>query len=114
MGTEVLYEETQRGFLLLTLTTIITADGIKITLSPFSYSRKIPVSEVAEVRVGTYQATKFGGWGWGIRIFGDHTAYRLSGNSGVYVELRSGEEVFIGSETPSELAGHLEALFHND
>jgi len=81
----------------------VREDHIYIRYAPL-VTRKIPFMEIERYEARTYQPIKeYGGWGikgWSCK----KTAYNVSGNQGVELELRDGRQVMIGSQRPQELA----------
>jgi hypothetical protein len=101
------FQESQRRFWILRLDTEVRDDGLYVQFWPLHRSfRRIPFEDIEDVTVTTYSAREFGGWAWGIRIGPsmDSVAYRVRGNDGVRVERRNGTDLFLGSQSPTELA----------
>lgn len=101
------YKEEQTRFRILTLDTEVRDDGLYVQLRPVHGSpRRIPFEEIEDVSVTTYSATEFGGWAWGIRIGPSlgSLAYRVRGDDGVRIERRDDADLFVGSQSPAELA----------
>lgn len=112
MASSSRYRETQRRFWILQLDTEVRDDGLSVQFRPLHWSpRRIPFEEIEDVSVTTYSAAEFGGWAWGIRIGPslDSIAYRVRGDDGVRVERRNDADVFLGSQSPAELADAIEA-----
>jgi len=90
-------------FGLVALVLQVTADQVLVNYRPFK-RRAIPLGEIAQVEVRTYNAVKEYG-GWGIKGWSkDNVAYNVSGNRGVELTLRSGSRVMLGSQRADELA----------
>ncbi|MBN1218668.1 MAG: hypothetical protein JXM69_07060 [Anaerolineae bacterium] len=66
-------------------------------------SRQIPLANIKHYQTRTYRPIREYG-GWGIRGWGKHRAYNVSGNKGVELELIDGQKIMIGSQKPEELA----------
>lgn len=76
--------------------------GVYLKFEPFHRSfKRIPFSDLADVRATGYSPLRYGGWGfrWSPR----GVAYTVSGKSGVRFERASGKSVFVGSDRPDEL-----------
>jgi hypothetical protein len=90
-------------FFRLRLVLDVTSDQVVIHYRPLS-RRAIPLIEVEQVTVRTYNAIKeYGGWGvkgWSQK----NVAYNVSGNRGVELTLQDGRRVMLGSQRPDELA----------
>ena len=64
--------------------------------------RDIPLEEIARWQACTYHPVlEYGGWG--IRFSWKGTAYNVSGNRGVRLELVNGKRLLIGSRRAGEL-----------
>jgi hypothetical protein len=103
--TTPIFREATERFWVLRLTTEVRHDGLYVRFNPIQRSfRRIPVSEIDEVDVTTYSSGSYGGWHWGVRwsLSGD-TVYRLRGNQGIELDLKGGQQIFIGSQSPHEL-----------
>ena len=90
------------------LVTEVSPRGLRLRFPPF-LTREIPFTEIRRVQARTYRPLReYGGWGlrWGGR---GKTAYNVSGNKGVEVELTDGRTVMVGSQCPDELAEALRA-----
>jgi len=71
--------------------------------------RRVPAESIRSVATIEYDPTvDFGGYG--IRSGRGGLAYIARGNRAVQLELIDGERLFIGSQKPDELAGHLRGL----
>ncbi len=72
------------------------------------WTRRIALADIARCEPRTYRPLRDYG-GWGIRYGGPARgwAYTLSGRRGLFVELRDGGHVLIGSERPERLAAAL-------
>ena len=81
----------------------LDAAGLHIRFFPL-VSKEIPLGEIAHWEARTYSPLlEYGGWG--IRYsFRNGTAYNISGNQGVQLELTNGKRILIGSQRSEELA----------
>ena len=89
-------------FWLLRMTTEVHDDGVHVQFFPLWRKRIIPFREIRNAAAQTYSPLRdYGGWGirWGPR----GTAYNVSGDRGVLLELAGGKRVMIGSQRPEEL-----------
>lgn len=91
------------------LETRVFADRVVIRFRPFHLrGRVIALADIAEVEGRTYHPViEYGGWG--IRRNAAGMAYTVSGNEGVYLTLREGGGVLIGSRRSGELAAAIRA-----
>lgn len=87
----------------------VRSDHVLIAFGPVNLVRKrIRFSEIEAVRGLTYRPLmEFGGWG--IRPRPGKTAWTIRGNQAAAVTLRSGKQVYVGSEHPQRLAGAIQA-----
>jgi hypothetical protein len=65
--------------------------------------RDLPLEDIAHWQACTYRPVLDYG-GWGIRYSWKGTAYNVSGNRGVQLELVNGKRLLLGSRRPEELA----------
>jgi len=85
------------------LTTEVRDNGIYIQLFPFHLTpRRIDLATLRSYEVRTYKPIREYG-GWGIRKGRQGTAYNMSGNQGVQLEMYNGKRILIGSQKPEEL-----------
>jgi len=79
---------------------------VYVRLAPIHRSlRHIPATAIEDVTVTTYPPATYDGWHWGARrSLGGNTAYRLRGTHGVEVTLDDGRKIFLGSQSPADLA----------
>jgi len=86
------------------LTTEVSSRGIRVRFSPFHRKwREFRTDEIEEVKVGKYRPiAEYGGWGLRMGLKG--WAYNVSGNQGAENRFRSGKNLLIGTQKPSELA----------
>jgi hypothetical protein len=90
------------------LSTEVRDDGIYIQLFPLHWSpRRIDFAKLKSYEVRTYRPIREYG-GWGIRKRRQGTAYNMTGNQGVQLELTNGDRVLIGSQKPDELLRAIE------
>jgi hypothetical protein len=87
-------------FLNMKLITTVEKDMIIIEFVPFT-TREIHEDEIEKTSIRTYQPIREYG-GWGLR-FGRGRAFTASGNKGLQVELKNGEQILIGTQRPEEL-----------
>lgn len=89
-------------FYYLALIIEVTPAQVNIRFHPLT-TRVIPLADIADVEVRTYQALReYGGYGW--RGARGNVAYNVSGNQGVQLTLADGRRVLIGSQHARELA----------
>lgn len=95
-------------FVLVRMTTTVTASEVRMTMVPFPRKRW-PVAELEGCEVVTYRPLlHYGGWGWKwSRKRGP--AYTMRGTRGVMVRRTNGKQFLIGSERPEDLASAIEA-----
>ena len=94
------------------LKTCIKKDGIYVQFFPFHFSYKYYGWEtVAKVYVRTYNPLgEFGGWGLRYSFTGNGTAYNVSGDKGLQLELNTGKKILIGTNKAAELEKVLNQL----
>ena len=87
----------------------VLGDQVLIAFGPIHLVRKhIRFSEIESVRGLTYRPLiEFGGWG--IRPRPGRTAWTIRGNQAAAVKLKSGRQIYVGSEHPQRLAGAIQA-----
>jgi hypothetical protein len=92
------------------LETKISKHGIYVRLFPFHIKFKhYPWSDLSKIYVRRYNAIpEFGGWG--IRFGSNGTAFNVSGNMGLQLELLNRERLLIGTNKPTELTKVIEEL----
>jgi len=84
------------------LYTEVRDDGVYVKFAPLHRtSRRISLSELADIQATGYSPLRYGGWG--IRWRPSGIAYTVSGTSGVRLERTNGRSVFVGSDRPDEL-----------
>lgn len=87
-----------------------TAGRLAVRLFPFP-GRRIAYEDIQNVEVVQYRPIRDYG-GWGLRWSRTGTAYTVSGNIGVRVELRNGKHVLIGTTTPAALREAIRGKIH--
>jgi hypothetical protein len=76
---------------------------------PFHFAdQHLPLNRLEACEAITYSPLKEYG-GWGIRLGAHGMAYNVSGNRGVRLRLKGGEQLLLGSQRPEELAAALDA-----
>ena len=92
------------------LTTTIDKQAIRFKFFPFQRKVKyIDWKEVNEYQIIKYNPIgDFGGWG--IRKRGKRKVYNVSGNVGLLLFLKSGQEMLLGTQKGDELAKFLSAI----
>lgn len=106
------YRETTRRFGVMQLTVAVGPRGIDIEFGPLPRSRRhIPVDDLQNASVAVYQASRYGGWHWGMRTApGGNAVYRLRGGHGVELTLAGGRHVFLGSDDAHGLHAAIVAI----
>ena len=91
----------------LRMSVMVTHEALYVRYFPF-LNRRLALREIERCAPRTYSPIgEYGGWG--IRGFGNHRAYNVSGNRGVQLLLVSGRRLLIGSQRPELLAHALES-----
>lgn len=88
--------------LFIRLQVTVTERAVLVSYRPFT-RRQISFDEIAGATPRTYRPVREYG-GWGLRGTRKNRAYTVDGDQGVYLELRDGRTVLIGSRRPRELA----------
>ena len=94
---------------LLFMVTEVTRTELVVTMGRFFplYRRRVALADILEVRAVTYRPLRdAGGWGirWG-RFEGSRCAFlNARGDRGVFLELRNGKRLIIGSQNAGALA----------
>ena len=109
------------AFFFVRFDTVINNEGVYIKLFPFFLKYKcIPWDTVSKSYVRKYKPIwEYGGWGigrkqrWQIRRRRMNTAYSISGNKGLQLELTNGRRILIGTRKPIELEEVLRKLNRN-
>ena len=78
---------------------------------PFHFkSHQITLTDIESFKSITYSPiTDYGGWG--IRYSFRGTAYNVSGNKGVHIELKSGKKILFGSQRSQEFEDSLKKTY---
>ena len=84
------------------LTVEVGSEGIMIRFFPL-HSRYVSFDDLKTLEAVKYNPIRDYG-GWGLRWGRKGTAYNVSGNRGVLLELENGKHVMIGSQSPEKLA----------
>ncbi len=85
-------------FFLITLETRITNEGIQMKFIPF-VQKRIRWDEIKNAEL-----VKYGFSGFGIRISLKYgTIYNIKGKNGLFIELKNGEKILIGTQKQNEL-----------
>jgi len=99
-------------FDLFKLVTVINSESIRIYFYffPFNVKRIFLWEEIKICRIRTYKPiAEYGGWG--IRTGGSSgTAYNVSGNIGLQLELTNKKRILIGTQKPDEIKSFLNCL----
>lgn len=97
-------------FLIMSLRTKITKDGIIYSYTPFVKEKQLKWDELEKVWVRKYKPIREYG-GWGLRIgFGKGKAYNIWGTKGLQLVFKNGKQLLIGTQKPKELATFLKRL----
>jgi hypothetical protein len=90
-------------FRLLTLETLVDDEGVKCRFKPFQKKFKVfRPEEIESFEVRKYSPIKdFGGWG--IRYGRNGKAFNVSGNQGLFLELKGRKNFMIGTQVPDSL-----------
>lgn len=93
-------------FVVLKMKTTITQKNIQLVYFPFVW-KTINIDDIASLEVINYG---FVG-GWGIRLGTKYgTVYNTRGNKGLYIKLKNGKQLVIGTQKPQELEKVVEQL----
>ncbi len=97
-------------FLVMQLKTQIDDTGIYFRFVPFHLKmKKIGWDEIDKAYIRTYSPLKeYGGWGIRKGMGKTGTAYNISGNEGLQLELKNGKKTLIGTRRPAEIIQLLE------
>jgi hypothetical protein len=87
------------------LETIIKQDGIYVRFFPFHIQFKhYKWDDLTKVYVRHYSPLKeYGGWGIRIGLSGKGTAFNISGNKGLQLEMVNNKKLLIGTNKPEQL-----------
>lgn len=94
------------------LDTLIKNDGIYVRFFPFHLKFKYyPWDILTKSCVRSYSAiTEYGGWGLRLGLFGNGTAFNVSGNKGLQLEMKSNAKLLIGTNKADELTAVLNKI----
>jgi hypothetical protein len=97
------------------LETIIYSDGVQYRFFPFQFrSGFIPWTEITRAEVRKYRPfAEFGGWGIRFNLKYKTTAYNISGNMGLELELKNGRKILIGTQRPDEVKTAVGTFYRN-
>lgn len=92
-------------FWIMTLKTEITTEGVSVQFFPFHLKpRFFPWQNIKSIYVRKYSPLReYGGWGLRVGIFGKGTAYNVSGNIGIQLEIIPNKKLLIGTRQPEEV-----------
>lgn len=92
-------------FLKASLITVITDEGIRVKFFPFHLKFKFfPWNKIERAFIREYNPIgEFGGWGLRFGFFGKGTAYIISGEKGLQLELGNNKKLLIGTQLPAQL-----------
>ncbi|MBO6517149.1 MAG: hypothetical protein JJ975_11420 [Bacteroidia bacterium] len=94
----------------MTLTTKLDRNGIQFSLSPM-VKKSFKWSEIDEYKIVNYG---FVG-GWGIRLTSTYgTIYNMAGKHGLFIKLKSGRKMVIGTQKPEKLETFLKSRLTPD
>lgn len=86
-------------FVVLRMKTVVTKENIQLIYFPFVW-KTINLSDIDTMKVINYG---FVG-GWGIRLWTKYgTVYNVSGNKGLFIKLKNGKTMVIGTQKSQEL-----------
>ncbi len=96
-------------FLLLTLTTEVTAEGIRVKYFPL-WGTRIAWDEVRSAEI-----IQYGFVGYGIRLSFEYgVVYNAKGNKGLQILKKSGDKVLIGTQHPDDLNSAVQKFLLNN
>lgn len=88
----------------LRLDCTVDSAGVNVRLRPFP-GRRVRFADIRSLEVRTFSPLmNYGGWGIKHNFRRRETAYIVSGNKGVSLELMNGKRLLIGSQHPDTLA----------
>lgn len=99
-------------FRFLKLETVIDEEGVKCRFKPFQKKFKAyHPRDIVHWEVKKYHPIReYGGWGVRSGFFRNSSAYNVSGNLGLYMELRDKKSFLIGTQTPDSMRYAMEKL----
>lgn len=97
-------------FLSFRLETQIRTDGIYVRFFPFHIAyRHYTWNSLVKSYIRQYSPiTEYGGWGLRFGIFGNGTAYNISGNMGLQLVFTNNKKLLIGTQQPEEITAVLQ------
>ena len=97
-------------FFLMKLKICIESSGMYFRFTPFQLKwQHIAVSDIQEASSITYRPIRDYG-GWGIRFGWKGRAYNVSGNKGIQIKTKKGENILFGTQKPDEFLKALESI----
>ncbi len=97
-------------FYVTKLITEIRSDGLVISFYPLLFSQiKIPFKNIQSCQAIKYKPLREYG-GWGVRLGAKGTAYNVSGDRGVQIELINGTKILIGSGNSESLSSAINLI----
>lgn len=99
-------------FQFLKLETVIDDQGIKCRFKPFQRKFKTFLPhDIVRWEVKKYHPIReYGGWGIRSGFFRNSSAYNVTGNVGLYMELKSKKSFLIGTQRPDAIKHAMEKL----
>ena len=87
------------------LETEIRRDGIYFRFPPFIRKTRIyRLEDIKQCYVRKYNPImEYGGWGYRMAGKKSGTAFNVSGNMGVQIELKNGKKILLGTKKPDEI-----------
>ncbi len=79
----------------------LSRDAVVIVFYPFTREHRVPLVQIARCEIREYQPLGDHG-GWGVRVVGGMRTYTASGTRAIMLTLKSGDEVLIGTQRPTE------------
>lgn len=101
-------------FRFMTLVTIIDSDGVHYRFKPFQKKFKlIKPEDILRYEVKKYSPIMdYGGWGIRYGSSANGTAYNVSGNQGVFFELKNKKRFLLGTQNPDSIQYAMEKLLN--
>ncbi|POY35948.1 hypothetical protein C3K47_12115 [Solitalea longa] len=99
-------------FINFKMETMIKKDGIYVRFFPFHLKFKFYAWDtLTKSYVRPYSPiAEYGGWGLRKGLLGSGTAYNISGNQGLQLEIKNSEKLLIGTAKPQQMAELLKKL----
>ena len=86
----------------------VFGNGLTVSFFPFVKLRFIAYSDIEEAAIRQYKPLiEYGGWGLRGNFKG--LAYTISGNHGLQLGLKGGQQLLIGTQKPNQLARALQS-----